>query len=104
MACYDPVKDVFTSPHDRELCHTTTNREGKRVCRSTLKHCVNCPSKACYRANEKGQTLLTPLIWQEYLDIVGGIRKTELGKKKPLNGFSWMQKRNSQCVTHTTEA
>ncbi len=47
---------------------------GKEIYRSTPKNCVNCPSKACCKANEKGQKVLTPHIWQEYLDIVESIR------------------------------
>ena len=42
---------------------------------------MNCPSKAYCGANEKGQKLFTTHIWQEYLDIVESIRKTELGKR-----------------------
>ena len=42
---------------------------------------MNCPSKAYCGANEKGQKLFTTYIWQEYLDIVESIRKTELGKR-----------------------
>ena len=78
---YDPVKDVFLCPHGQELRHTTTDRDGKRIYRSTPKNCVNCPSKACCKANEKGQKVLTTHIWQEYLDIVESIRKTDLGKQ-----------------------
>ena len=59
----------------------TTDRDGKRAYRSTPKNCVNCPSKAYCGANEKGQKLFTTHIWQEYLDIVEGIRKTELSKR-----------------------
>ena len=78
---YDPAKDVFRCPHGQELRHTTTDRDGKRIYRSTPKNCVNCPSKAYCKANEKGQKLFTTHIWQEYLDIVEGIRKTDLGKQ-----------------------
>ena len=78
---YDPIKDVFVCPHGEELRHTTTDREGKRIYRSTPKNCLRCPSKAYCGASEKGQKLLTTHIWQEYLDIVEGIRKTELGKR-----------------------
>ena len=78
---YDPVKDVFTCPHGEELRHTTTDRDGKRIYRSTPKNCAGCPFKACCGANAKGQKLLTTHIWQEYLDIVEAIRKTDLGKK-----------------------
>ena len=78
---YDPAKDIFVCPHGQELRHTTTDRDGKRAYRSTPKNCVNCPSKAYCGANEKGQKLFTTHIWQEYLDIVESIRKTELGKR-----------------------
>ena len=75
------AKDIFVCPHGQQLRHTTTDREGKRAYRSTPKNCVNCPSKAYCGANEKGQKLFTTHIWQEYLDIVESIRKTELGKR-----------------------
>ena len=78
---YDPAKDVFICPHGEELRHTTTDREGKRIYRSTPKNCVNCPSRAYCGANEKGQKVVTTHIWQEYLDIAEGIRKTELGRQ-----------------------
>ena len=78
---YDPVKDVFTCPHGQELRHTTTDRGGKRIYRSTPKYCVNCLSKSYCKANEKGQKVFTTHIWQEYLDIVESIRKTDLGKQ-----------------------
>ena len=78
---YDPVKDVSTCPHGQELRHTTTDRDGKRIYRSTPKSCVNCPFKACCKANEKGQKLFTTHIWQDYMDVVEGIRKADLGKQ-----------------------
>ena len=78
---YDPAKDVFRCPHGQELRHTTTDRDGKRIYRSTPKNYVNCPSKACCKANKKGQKVFTTHIWQEYLDIVESIRKTDLGKQ-----------------------
>ncbi len=78
---YDPATDTYTCPMGGILRHTTTDKEGKRSYRSTPKHCVNCPCKALCGANEKGQKLFHRHIWQEYLDILEGIRKTELGKK-----------------------
>ena len=78
---YDPAKDVFTCPHGEELRHTTTDRDGKRIYRSIPKNCIGCPSKGYCGANEKGQKMLTTHIWQEYLDMVEGIRKTALGKE-----------------------
>lgn len=77
---YDPVNDEFICPHRKCLRHTTTDKDGKRSYRSTPKECRNCPSKAMCGANEKGQKLYTTHIWQEYLDIVEAIRKTEHGK------------------------
>ena len=78
---YDPARDVFTCPHGQELRHTTTDRDGKRIYRSTPKNCVRCPFKAYCGANEKGQKVFTTHIWQEYLDIVEDVRKTDLGKR-----------------------
>ena len=78
---YDPVNDRYTCPRGGILRHTTTDREGKRTYRSDPKHCRNCPCKALCGANEKGQKLLTKHIWQEYLDLVEQIRRTDLGKE-----------------------
>ena len=77
---YDPASDSFTCPHGEVLRHTTTDREGKRTYRSTPEKCRNCPSRAKCGANEKGQKILTTHIWQEYLDLVEQIRKTDLAK------------------------
>ena len=77
---YDPAKDVFLCPQGKELRHTTTNKEGKRTYRSTPKECRNCPYKFACGANEKGQKMMTTHIWQEYLDIVEHLRKTDKGK------------------------
>lgn len=77
---YDPAKDCFICPHGQELRHTTTDKEGKRSYRSTPKNCVNCPSKEACGANAKGQKLYTTHIWQDYLDIVEQLRKTERGR------------------------
>jgi transposase len=78
---YDPVQDQFVCPQGGILRHTTTNKDGKRAYRSTPKDCKNCPCKAQCGANEKGQKLLTTHIWQEYLDLVEQLRKTERGKE-----------------------
>ena len=78
---YDPANDTYICPRGGILRHTTTDREGKRTYRSTPAQCRDCPCKAKCGANEKGQKLFTTHIWQEYLDIVEGIRKTDLGKR-----------------------
>ena len=78
---YDPVHDQYICPRGGILRHTTTDRHGRRTYRSTPKACRNCPCKALCGANEKGQKLLTRHIWQEYLDIVEQLRKTDRGKQ-----------------------
>ena len=78
---YDPADDTYTCPRGEKLRHTTTDRDGKRAYRSTPERCRNCPCKAKCGANEKGQKMYTAHIWQEYLDLVEQIRKTERGKK-----------------------
>ncbi|MDY4880206.1 MAG: IS1182 family transposase [Gemmiger sp.] len=77
---YLPEKDAYLCPQGAELRHTTTDKDGKRVYRSTPKNCRDCPYKAKCGANEKGQKLLTRHIWQFYLDAVECIRKTEDAK------------------------
>ena len=78
---YDPVRDQYICPQGGILRHTTTDRDGRRTYRSTPKACRNCPCKALCGANEKGQKQLTRHIWQEYLDIVEQLRKTDRGKE-----------------------
>ncbi len=78
---YDPKGDLFICPHSGVLRHTTTDRDGKRIYRSNTKHCKNCPFKVLCGANEKGQKVITTHIWQEYLDLVEELRRTERGKE-----------------------
>lgn len=78
---YDVVTDTFTCPRGETLRHTTTDKEGKRIYRSTPSICRNCPCRERCGANEKGQKILQTHIWQEYLDIVEALRKTERGKE-----------------------
>ena len=78
---YDEAEDRFTCPKGKTLRHTTTNRDGKRTYRSTPSDCVNCPCRTVCGANEKGQKILTTHIWQEYLDLVEQLRKTEKAKE-----------------------
>ena len=75
---YDPATDSFACPQGKTLRHTTTTKEGKRVYRSTPKECRGCPCCEKCGANAKGQKVLQTHIWQEYLDLVEQIRKTEV--------------------------
>ena len=77
---YDPANDTYTCPQGGILRHTTTDRDGKRTYRSTPEQCRKCPCKAKCGANEKGQKTHTTHIWQEYLDLVEQIRKTDRAK------------------------
>ena len=78
---YDPKEDTFTCKWGGILRHTTTSKEGKRTYRSNPKCCRECPHKQMCGANEKGQKVLQTHIWQEYLELVEQIRKTERGKE-----------------------
>ena len=78
---YDAATDSFTCPRGHELRHTTTSKEGKRTYRSSPKICKDCPCRTVCGANESGQRILTTHIWQEYLDLVEHLRKTERGKE-----------------------
>lgn len=77
---YDKETDQMICPMGQRLRHTTTGRDGKRTYRSNPKQCVDCPCKGRCGANSKGQKILQRHIWQEYLDTVESIRKTELGE------------------------
>ena len=78
---YDLANDCFVCPCGGILRHTTTSKDGKRTYRSNTKQCRQCPYKAKCGANEKGQKILTTHIWQEYLDLVEQLRRTERGKE-----------------------
>ena len=78
---YDVAADEYICPQGGVLRHTTTDRDGKRSYRSNPKKCLNCPCKAKCGANERGQKLFTTHIWQEYMDLVEQIRKTDRGKE-----------------------
>ncbi len=78
---YDPVRDTYICPLGGVLRHTTTDRSGKRTYRSTPACCRDCPYKTKCGANEKGQKIFQTHIWQEYLDIVEQLRKTERAKE-----------------------
>jgi len=78
---YDPATDTYTCPYGGILRHTTTDRDGKRCYRTSPKSCVGCLHKMLCGANEKGQKCFTRHIWQEHLDLVEQLRKTERGKE-----------------------
>ena len=78
---YNPKQDSFTCPQGQQLRHTTTSKDGKRTYRSTPKLCKDCPCRQACGANEKGQRILSTHIWQESLDLVEQLRKTQLGKE-----------------------
>ena len=44
------------------------------------KACRGCPCREKCGASEKGQKVLQRHVWQEFLDVVEAIRKTDLGK------------------------
>lgn len=78
---YDLERDEYICPQGGILRHTTTDKNGKRTYRSTPEKCRDCLYKALCGANEKGQKVLTTHIWQDYLDIVEQLRKTQRGKE-----------------------
>lgn len=78
---YDPANDTYLCPQGGILRHTTTDKEGKRTYRTSPKQCASCPCKHLCGANDKGQKLIQRHIWQEFLDLVEQLRKTERGKE-----------------------
>lgn len=77
---YDEIGDCMVCPQGEILRHTTTSKEGKRCYRSTPKICRNCPCREKCGADRKGQRVIQRHIWQENIDLVNELRKTELGK------------------------
>lgn len=55
---YDVVTDSVTCPHGKTLRHTTTDRDGKRIYRSTPSECRSCPRREECGANKKGQKMV----------------------------------------------
>lgn len=106
---YNVVNDSFVCPGGHELRHTTTSKDGKRTYRSATQVCKDCPYRSVCGANENGQRMLTTHIWQEFLDLVEQLRKTERGKeiyamrKQTIERVLRMQKKNMPCAIHTTE-
>lgn len=96
---YNEALDCMVCPAGELLRHTTTDRNGKRIYRSTPSVCLNCPCREKCGANGKGKKLIQRHIWQEDLDVVEGIRKTDLGKsiyekrKKMIEGLCRCQRK-----------
>ena len=81
MYTYDAETDTYICPNGGVLRHTTTDRDGKRIYRSTPSRCAGCPCKERCGANAKGQKQLTAHIWQAELDRAEALRRTESGRK-----------------------
>ena len=77
---YDEKNDRLICPQGQVLRHTTTNKEGKRLYRSTPKVCRDCPCREQCGANVTGQKVIYRHIWQEALDLAEQLRKTQLAK------------------------
>lgn len=81
MYTYDAETDTYTCPNGGVLRHTTTDRDGKRIYRSTPSRCVGCPCKEQCGANAKGQKQPAAHIWQAEQDRAEALRRTESGRK-----------------------
>ena len=77
---YDEENDRLFCPRGQALRHTTTDKDGKRIYRSTPKVCRNCPCREQCGANANGQKVMYRHIWQDAMDAAEQIRKTDVGK------------------------
>lgn len=77
---YDEETDRLICPQGQLLRHTTTDKDGKRLYRSTPKVCRGCPCREQCGANAKGQKVIYRHIWQEAMDLAEQLRKTQLAK------------------------
>ena len=78
---YDEETDRLFCPQGQVLRHTTTNKDGKRIYRSTPQVCRDCPCREACGANANGQKVMNRHIWQAAMDLTEQLRKTALGKE-----------------------
>lgn len=102
-----PTKDVFICPHGEALRHTTTDRNRKRMHRSTPKNCVSRPSKAYCEASKKGQKLFKTHIWQAYFGCCrehpqNRAEQADIcaAEKTIERGFAVVKEKHAMCYTH----
>lgn len=78
---YDEITDTLTCPEGKILRHTTTDRAGKRIYRSTPSECRGCPKREKCGARGNGQKMIQRHIWAEHLELAEELRKTRYGKR-----------------------
>ena len=72
---------VLPVPEDMNYGIRPQAKRGSGLTAAPPKSCKDCPCRTVCGANESGQRILTTHIWQEYLDLVEHLRKTERGKE-----------------------
>ena len=107
---YEEENDRLICPQGQVLRHTTTDKGGKRTYRSTPKVCRDCPCRKECGASVNGQKVIYRHIWQDAMDAVEQIRKTDVGKglyamrKQTIERVFADAKENTPCVIPTIEA
>ena len=104
---YEEEKDRLICPQGQVLRHTTTNKGGKRLYRSTPKICRDCPCRKECGANAKDQKVIYRHIWQEAMDLAEQLRKNQLAKdiyamrKQTIERvFADAKEKHAMCYTH----
>lgn len=77
---YDEITDTLTCPEGKPLRHTTTDKDGKRIYRSTPSECRGCPKREKCGARGNGQEMIQRHIWAEHLELAEELRKTRYGR------------------------
>ena len=77
---YDEITDTLTCPAGKTLRHTTTDKDGRRIYRSTPSECRGCPKREKCGARDNGQKMIQRHIWAEHLNLAEELRKTSYGK------------------------
>ena len=78
---YDAATDSFTCPEDMNCGIRPQAKKGNGLTAAHPKSAKTVPAELFVAQIEDGQRILTTHIWQEYLDLVEHLRKTEHGKE-----------------------
>lgn len=87
---YNTEGDYYECPEGQVLKYRTTGRTGTRSYASDPKLCCNCPRLKECTNNKKCQKIIERHVWEEYVERVKEIRKTEFG--------DYLRRRRSETI------
>lgn len=87
---YNAEKDYYVCPEGQVLKYQTTGRTGYRSYVSDPKICCDCPYLQECTNNKKFQKIIERHVWEQYVEMVKEIRKTEFGE--------YLRRRRSETI------